>query len=87
MAHIVKLSKVRSSHNNLEDHYDALCNNLPVKGDSWLFKQLPDYRFITTTPVLSIFHDKEENKVAFTTANSVYEIDIIQEVDDDMWLY
>lgn len=87
MAFIIKLTKVKSSHNNLNDEYDAICNELPNKGNGFLFKKLPDYGFIRTTPILSIFNDKEKQKLAFTTANSVYEIDIIQEVDDDMWLY
>ena len=87
MAFIVKITKIKSIHNNLEDEYDAICNELPNKGNTFLFKKLPTYGFIHTTPVLSVFHDKKDNKLAFTTANSIYEMDIIQEVDDDMWLY
>ncbi len=81
----VKLTKVRSNHNNLRtDEILGVTEKLPTKGEDFnlLGKGLEfGTRSVRTTPVEKI--EQIDNEYLFHTRNSTYKLEVLEKLDEN----
>lgn len=80
----VKLTKIKSSHNNLRtDEIEGETEHLPEVGRSFILKAEPlenleaNFRSVYTTEIEHV--EKHENGYRFNTKNSIYHLEVLDE--------
>lgn len=80
----VKLTKVRSNHQNLRtDVIEGACIDLPTVGKGFvLVGEGLEFgnRLVTTTPVEKV--EQMENEYLFHTRNSTYKLEVTNELEE-----
>lgn len=84
----VKLIKLNSSHNNLRTpEIVGVCEELPIVGSMFSMTGDPleldieeGIRFILTTPIIISNYDEVNKQYIFSTANSHYKLEVIEEI-------
>lgn len=84
--HAVKLTRVKSNHQNLRtDEIVGKCSHLPKVGSSFAMVAPPlefgNIRGVWTTEIVSCEYDEAARIFSFTTANSEYRLEVLDSTE------